>query len=82
VPVIVLELDPQASDVPVDDVALRHEVRAPDGVEDLVAGDDAPCPARQQVQEALLDARRGGSSEVARARTSRLEDVDLDLAEA
>src|SRR5687767_15050314 len=34
-PVVVLELAPQAADVSVHDVALGHEIRAPDGIEDL-----------------------------------------------
>ena len=55
VPIVVLELDAQAADVPVDDVALGDEVGAPDRVEDLVPGDDASAAAGEQVQQALLD---------------------------
>src|SRR5689334_9459321 len=54
-PVIVLQLDAQAPDVPIDDVALGDEVRAPDRVEDLVAGHDPAAAAGEQIQEALLD---------------------------
>src|SRR5664280_2251585 len=57
VAVVVLELDAQAADVAVDDVALGHEVHAPDGVEDLLPGHDPPAAAREQVEQALLDAR-------------------------
>src|SRR5664280_16492 len=57
VAVVVLERDAQAADVAVDDVALGHEVHAPDGVEDLLAGHDPPAAAREQVEQALLDAR-------------------------
>ena len=78
-PVVVLELDPQAPDVPIDDVALGDEVGAPDAVEDLVAGHDASAAAREEVQQALLDAAqvddRGPGTHLA------VEDVDLHLAE-
>src|SRR5664280_300046 len=43
--------------VAVDDVALGHEVHAPDRVEDLLPGHDPPAAAREQVEQALLDAR-------------------------
>jgi hypothetical protein len=52
---VVLELDPQRPDVAIDDVALRHEVRAPDGIEDLFAADDPPAATGEQVEETLLD---------------------------
>ena len=55
-PVVVLELDAQAPDVAIDDVALGHEVGAPDGIEDLFPRDDAPAPTGEEVQQALLDA--------------------------
>ena len=54
--VVVLELDAEAADVPIDEVALSHEIRAPDGIENLVPGHDLPAPAGQEVEEALLDA--------------------------
>src|SRR3990172_8480847 len=53
VPVVVLELDPQAPDVAIHDVALGDEVRAPDGIEDLVPGDDPATPAGPEGQQAL-----------------------------
>src|SRR5665811_2267280 len=56
VAVVVLELDAQAPDVAVDDVALGHEVHAPDRVENLLAVDDAPTATREEVEQALLDA--------------------------
>ena len=77
--VVVLELDPQAPDVAVDDVALGHEVGAPDGVEDLLAGHDPPATAGEQVEQALLDARQV-DDRVAGADLA-VDDVDLDLAE-
>src|SRR6185503_13317116 len=55
VSVVVLELDAQAADVSVDDVALCDEVGAPDRVEDLVPGEDAPAATGEQIQQALLD---------------------------
>src|SRR5213592_2440637 len=55
-PIVVLQLDSQASDMAVDDIALGDEVGSPNGVEDLVAGDDAAGSARQKVEQALLDA--------------------------
>src|SRR5450759_4477081 len=55
VPVVVLELDPQAPDVAVDDVALGDEVGTPDRVEDLVPRDHPTPAAGEQVQQALLD---------------------------
>ena len=57
-PVVVLQLDPEAPDVPVDDVALGHEVRSPDRIEDLVTTHHAPGAAGQQVQKALFDPRQ------------------------
>jgi hypothetical protein len=59
VPVIVLELDPKAPDVAVDDVALGHEVGAPDGVEDVLPRDDPATPAGEEVEEALLPSSPG-----------------------
>src|SRR5665811_1210651 len=55
VPVVVLELDPQAPDVAVDDVALGDEVGTPDRVEDVVPRDHPTPAAGEQVQQALLD---------------------------
>jgi hypothetical protein len=43
--------------VPVHDVALGDEVRAPDRVEDLIAGEHSPTATGEQVEEALLDPR-------------------------
>src|SRR6202142_1395795 len=79
VAVVVLELDAQAADVAVDDVALGHEVGAPDRVEDLLPRHDLPAPAREQVEQALLDAREV-DDRVPRGALP-VEDVDLDLAE-
>src|SRR6185369_7947413 len=53
--IVVLELDPEAPDVAVDDVALGDEIRTPDHVEDLLAGHDLPAPAGEQVEQALFD---------------------------
>src|SRR5688572_11247419 len=47
--VIVLELDAQAPNVAIDDVALGHEVGAPHRVEDLFSRDDLAAAAGQQV---------------------------------
>src|SRR5664280_2882214 len=55
VAVVVLELDAQAPDVAVHDVALADDVRAPDRVEDLLAGHDAALATGQEVEQALLD---------------------------
>src|SRR5664279_5271368 len=77
--VVVLELDAQSPHVAVHDVALGHEVGAPDGVEDLLAGDDPPAPAREQVEQALLDARE--VDDRVAGPDDAVEDVDLDLAE-
>ncbi len=54
--VVVLELDPQAANVAVNDIALGHEVGAPHRVENLFSRYDAPIAAGEKVQEALLDA--------------------------
>src|SRR5205823_2524690 len=48
------ELDPQISDMTVDDVALDHVVGAPQRVEDLFATDDAVRVRREEIQERLL----------------------------
>ena len=63
----------------VDDVALGHEVPAPDRVEDMPSRHDLPAATRQQVEQALLDSgeidlRAAGSDEA-------IHDVDLDLSE-
>src|SRR5688572_1936768 len=54
-PIVVLQLDPQAADVAIHDIALGHEVRAPHAVQDLLPADDPAAATGQQVQEALLD---------------------------
>ena len=63
----------------VDDIALGDEVGSPNGVEDLVAGDDAAGSARQKVEQALLDAAEmhDGIPGVHLA----VNDVDVDLAD-
>src|ERR1700675_590449 len=77
--VVVLELDPEAADVAVHDVALGNEVSAPDRVQDLLPGDDPSTAAREQVEEALLDAAQVDD----RAAGAHLpvQDVDLDFTE-
>ena len=77
-PVIVLELDTQAADMAIHDVALGHEVGTPDGVEDLLTRDDASAPAGEQVQQALLDA--GQVNDRVAGANHPADDVDLDLA--
>jgi hypothetical protein len=42
VAIVVLELDPEAPDVAIDDVALGDKVLAPDAVDDVVARDYWP----------------------------------------
>src|SRR5258705_1924848 len=79
VAVVVLELDPEAADVAVDDVALGDEVRAPDRVQDLLARHDLTAPAREEVQEALLDPAQV-DDRVAGPHLP-VDDVDLHLAE-
>lgn len=77
--VIVLELDAEVPNVAIDDVALGDEVRAPDGVEDLLSRHQPPAPAGEEVQEGLLDA-----AEVHHGIAGpdlAVDDVDLDLAE-
>src|SRR5947207_15984830 len=55
-PIVVLQLDPQASDMAVEDIALGDEVGSPNGVDDLVARDEAAGSARSEVEHARLDA--------------------------
>jgi hypothetical protein len=55
-PIVVLQLDPERSNVAIDDVAFRNEIGPPDRVKDLVSRDDAPGSAGEQVQKALFDA--------------------------
>ena len=78
-PVVVLELDAQAPDVAIDDVALGHEVGAPDRVEDLVPRHDLPGATGEQVQQALLDAAQVDDG--VPGPDLAIDDVDLDLAE-
>src|SRR4029079_15819923 len=66
-------------DVTVDDVALGHEVGAPDRVQDLVAGHDAPTPAGEEVQKALFDAAQM-DDRIARSNLAA-DDVDLHFAQ-
>jgi hypothetical protein len=54
-PVVVSQLDTQAPDVAIHDVALSQEVGAPDGIEDLIPRHDAPATTGQEGQQALLD---------------------------
>jgi hypothetical protein len=78
-PVVVPQLDPEAPDVAIHDVALGHEVAAPDGIQDLVSGRDASAATGEEIQEALLD-----TAEVDDRVTGphpAMEDVDLHLAE-
>jgi hypothetical protein len=74
---VVVQSRAQVADLTVDDVALRDVIRAPQRVEDLLAGDHAPSVGRQQVEQALLQARqvqlRGSGVNAA------FEDVDLEL---
>src|SRR5665811_884108 len=77
--VVVLELDPKAADVAIDDVAFGDEIRAPDRVEDLLAGHDPPTAAGEQVQQALLDATE--VDDRLACADHPVDDVDLHLAE-
>src|SRR5664280_1767710 len=54
-PVVVLELDAQAPDVAIHDVALGDEVGAPDRVEDLLVRHHAPGATGQEIEQALLE---------------------------
>src|SRR6478672_2286139 len=79
VPIVILELDPEAPDMPVDDVALGDEVGAPDAVEDLVACQYASAAAGEEIEKALLDAAevdQGGPGAYL-----AMDDIDLDLAD-
>jgi hypothetical protein len=78
-PEVVAELDAEAPDMPVHDPALRHEVRTPDQVQDLVPRDDAPGAAGKHVEDALLDAAQVGQG--APGTNLPVHDVDLDLAD-
>jgi len=44
-PIVVLQFDPERSNVAIDDVALRNEIGRPDRVQDLVSRDDTPGSA-------------------------------------
>ena len=78
-PVAILQLDTQAPDVAVYDVAFGNEVRAPHGVEDLLPRNDAAAPARQQIEEALLDAAQMHNGITGPHLAA--EDVHFDLAQ-
>ena len=63
----------------VDDVALGDEVLPPDAVEDVLPRHGPPGAARQEVEQALLDA-----AQVDHRLTDAylaIDDVDLDVAE-
>lgn len=79
VPVVVLQLDPQAPDMAIDDVALGDEIGAPDRIEDLVSRDDLPATAREQIEQALLDPAQVDDGVPGQDLT--IEDIDLDLTE-
>src|SRR4051794_13016780 len=76
--VVVLELDPEAPHMAIDDVALGDEIGSPDRVDDLLAGDHPTRPAGKKVEEALLDPaqmdHRSTGPDLA------IDDVDLHLA--
>src|SRR5689334_2397900 len=55
-PVVVPQLQAQGSDVAIHHVAFSDEVGPPDRVQDVFSRDDTPAAARQQIQQALLDA--------------------------
>src|SRR5215213_6020364 len=78
-PPVVLELCAQVADMAVNNVATGGMVGAPKRIQDLVARHYLTSMCRQQVEQALLEARemklRGPGSDLT------LHDVDLDLAE-
>ena len=78
-PVVVLELDPQASDVAIHDVALGHEVGAPDTSQDLVPGDHPSASTGEEIEQALLDAAQ--VDDRLTGPHLPVHDVDLHLAE-
>ena len=52
--IVVPQLDAEAPDVTVDDVALGHEILPPNAVEDVLPRDDPPGAACEEVEQALL----------------------------
>src|SRR5688572_21065422 len=54
--VVVLQLHAQISDVAIDHVAFRDEVRTPDAVQYLVPRNDTSSATGEKVEQALLDA--------------------------
>src|SRR4029079_15795378 len=79
VPIVVLELDAQAADMAVDDVALRDEVGPPDRVEDLIPREDAAAAAGEQIQKALFDPAQVDDGRC--GPDLAVNDIDLHLAE-
>src|SRR5664280_1462208 len=78
-PVVVLELDAQAPDVAIHDVALGDEVGAPDRVEDLLVRHHAPGATGQEIEQALLE--RGQADDRGADAHLAADDVDVDLAQ-
>src|SRR6187431_2249448 len=77
--VVVVQLDAQGPDMAIDDVALGHEVRAPDGIQDLISCDDTSAATCQEIQQALLDTRQ--VNDRSSGTNLAVEDVDLHLTE-
>src|SRR5512132_3950218 len=76
---VVTELHPQLADVPVDHVAFDLEGRAPDALQERLAGQDLARVRREDVEQGLLDRReleRFSAVEL----DGLLDEVDLDLA--
>src|SRR5438132_4208791 len=76
---VVLKLRAEGTHVAVHDVALDHEVGTPKGVEDLLAGEDAPRVRREKIKQRLLE--RGEVQLVFAGQDLAVEDIDLELAD-
>src|SRR5439155_19651723 len=77
---VVLKLGPQGSHVTVHDVALDHEVSAPERVEDLFACKDAARVCCEEVEQRLLE--RGQMQLVFAREDLSVENVDLEVTDA
>src|SRR4051812_2700755 len=73
-----LQLHAEVPDMPVDDVALRHVIGAPEIVQDLVTGQQPAGVGCQKVEQTLLD---GGEVKLRVAGTyATVQDVDFQVA--
>ena len=77
---VILQLGPQRTHVAVDDVALDHEVRSPEGIEYLHAREDRAGVRGEKVQQCLLE--RGELQFVLPCEHLTVQNIDLKVTNA